>query len=148
MNLPIVDLRATIFDLERRVALLERGTYGHAAPLIDAVLLSRCYLDAHRFVREIDPKSAAAWIANAYLWDVRTLLALGRQVSDPYPYRPFLAVLDRCVLAGVQGAERARAHLEAVSQELLTAQGLELVRPRDTMSSLHLQVAIGGMQKL
>lgn len=142
MNQRSVDHEATLFDLARRVELLERGLYGHTAPQASVALLSRCYLEAHRFTREIDPESASVWVASAFLWDVRALVTLGRHVHDPYPYRPFLAVLDRCVLAGVPGAEGARAHLERVSQELLAAQGLELVRPRDTMGQLRLGEAL------
>ena len=145
MNLYPVDLQAALFDLTRRVALLEQDAYGHAAPEATAAVLARCYLEAHRFVREIDPQSAGVWIANAFLWDVRALVALGRHVNDPYPFRPFLAVLDRCVLASVPGADRARAHLEEVSQELLAAQGLELVRPRDTMVHLRLGEAVNAL---
>jgi hypothetical protein len=143
-----VDLTASIFDLERRIALLEQKQYGHAAPQAGAALLTRCYVEAHRLVRDIDPKMAGVWVAQAYLWDVRALVALGRAVNDPYPYRPFLAVLDRCVLSGVPGAEAALAHLEEVSQQLLVAQGLELVRPRDTMVNLRLEEALLRLGRL
>ncbi len=136
------DLRASILDLERRVRLLEQGMYGHAAPQAGAVLLTRCYLEAHRMLNRMDPEQVGVWVAQSYLWDVRALVALGREVSDPYPYRPFLAVLDLCVLQGVPGAEAARDHIESVAQDLLIAQGLELVQPRDTMGTLRLREAL------
>jgi hypothetical protein len=146
-DLPI-DVTAKILDLERRVALLERGLYGHTTPQCGAALLTRCYLEAHRVRKRIDRESASIWVAQAYLWDVRALVALGRHVNDPYPYRPFLAVLDVCVLNGIPGAEDARTHLEAVSQDLLVAQGLELVRPRDTMGKLRLQEVLTRLTSL
>lgn len=150
MNELSVDMRALISDLERRVQLLERGLYGHTVPQCSPVLLMRCYLEAHRAIREIDRDSGAIWVAQAYLWDVRALITLGREVNDPFPYRPFVAVLDACVLKGIPGAEAALRHLESVSQALLDAQGLELVRPRETMARLRLHEALkrlGSLQK-
>jgi hypothetical protein len=146
MNESSTDSNASILDLERRVRLLEQGLYGHTAPQAGAVLLTRCYLEAHRLLKHLDPENVAVWVAQAYLWDVRALVTLGRHVNDPYPFRPFLAVLDLCVLQSVPGAEEALRHLESVSQDLLTAQGLELVRPRDTMGRLRLSEAIAHLR--
>ncbi len=148
MNDLSIDAQASIFDLERRVRLLEKGLYGHAAPQCSIVLLTRCYLEAHRAIREIDQDSGAVWVAQTYLWDARALVQLGRKVNDPFPYRPFLAVVDICVTRGVPGAEEAREHLESVSQDVLTAQGLELVRPRDTMQRLRLTEALQRLGRL
>jgi hypothetical protein len=134
-----VELMATIFDLTRRVERLERTSQVDPPAACDLVLLLRCYRDAHAVLQRFDRHSAAAWVALAYLWDVRMLLDVGRAVADPFPFRPLLAVLDTCVLEGIPGALAARSHLEAVAQDLLRAMGLELVRPRDTMARLHLQ---------
>lgn len=147
MNHSLLDDRAKILDLERRVDLLERGLYGHSAPQCGASLLTRCYLEAHRALRKIEPEKAGTWVAVAYLLDVRALVALGRYVNDPYPYRPFLAVLDICALHSVPSAFAARTHLESVAQDLLTAQGLELIRPRDTMGRLRLHEALSRLKK-
>jgi hypothetical protein len=141
------DALATILDLERRVRLLEQGLYGHTVPQASAALLTRCYLEAHRAMQQIEAENAGVWVAQAYLWDVRALVALGRQVNDPYPFRPFIAVLDACVLHGVPGADAALQHLESVSQDLLVAQGLELVRPRDTMGRLRLNEALFRLRR-
>lgn len=141
-----VDERGSILDLERRVAHLERGLYGHSLPLCSVPTLVRLYLDAHRVAQRFDPDFAAAWVAQAYLWDVRTLVLLGRQVSDPFPFRPFLAATDICVLHGIPGAEDARAHLLSVSQDLLLAEGLELLEPRDVMGRLRLDEALSRLK--
>jgi hypothetical protein len=148
MNELSVDTRATISDLERRVRLLEEGLYGHSAPQCSTVVLMRCYIEAHRAIREIDQESGGIWVAQAYLWDVRALVSLGRHVNDPYPYRPFLAALDVCVLKGIPGADAAVRHLESVGQDLLYAEGLELVRPRDTMGTLRLHEALKRLATL
>ncbi len=137
-----VDTYALILDLRRRVELLENGLYGHAAPVCDPTLLTRCYVEAHRVAKDVDAATASAWVAQAYLWDVRALVVLGRMVADPYPFRPLIAALDACVEAHIPAAEQALAHLEAVSTDLLVAQGLELIRPRDTMGQLCLEEAL------
>lgn len=142
-----IDSASALLDLSRRVALLEQGMYGHAAPQAGVVLLVRCYIEAHRLLKELDPENVGVWVASTYLFDVRTMVKLGREVSDPFPYRPFLAVLDLCVLEGVPEADAARGHLEAVAQDLLVAQGLELVRPRDTMQQLRLSEALSRLQR-
>lgn len=143
-----VDTFASICDLERRVAMLEEGLHGHTASPCSVSLLTRCYLEAHRVIRNFDPDFAAIWVASAYLWDARTFVTLGRHVHDPYPFRPFIAALDICVLRGTPDAERALLHLEAVGQDVLRAQGLELVRPRDTMKRLRLQEALERLKRL
>lgn len=122
--------------------LLEERTYGHSLPSAGVPLLVRCYLDAHRVLRVWEPASAVLWVAQAYLWDVRTFVVLGRHLRDPYPFRPLLAAVDLCVLHGIPGAEAACAHLESVSQDLLRAQGLGLVEPRDVMVTLRLGEAL------
>lgn len=135
----LAELKATIFDLTRRVALLEKGLHGHLLPQMDLTLMLRCYRDAHSALRRIDAQSAGVWVAQAYCWDVAMLQQLGRAVADAYPFRPLLAVLDLCVLQGIPDAQPAREHLEAIAQDLLSAQGLELVRPRDVMGTLQMQ---------
>lgn len=137
-----IDERGAILDLERRIVHLERSLYGHSLPVCGVATLVRFYLDAHQIIRHIEPDSAGAWVVSAYLWDVRTLVLLGRQVNDPFPFRPFLAAVDICVLRGIPGAEEARAHLLSVSQDLLTAEGLELLEPRDVMGQLRLGEAL------
>jgi hypothetical protein len=132
------ELKATIFDLTRRVSELEKGLYGHLSPHVDLVLMLRCYRDAHSALRGIEPQSAGVWVAQAYLWNVRMLQQLGRAVADPYPFRPLLAVLDLCVLQSIPNAQAALEHLEGVAQDLLSAEGLEVVQPRDVMGSLQM----------
>jgi len=143
-----VDTHAAIADLLRRVGLLEQNTYGHASPQVGEVALVRRYRDAHKVLRDLKPDNAAAWVATTYLWDVRALVTLGRQVNDPYPFRPLLMLLDRCVLVGAPGAAEARTHLEAVSQDLMNALGLELLTPRDVMGRLALQQVTARLRAL
>ena len=142
MPMPDVDREGTILDLTRRVALLEQRLYGHTEPACGTSLLVRCYIEAHAVSEHVSLEAASAWVAQAYLWDVRTLVRLGRAVSDPYPFRPLLAALDACVTAQIAHATTARDHLESVSGDLLRAQGLELIEPRDLMHSLALREAL------
>lgn len=140
-----IDQGASILDLMRRVALLEERLYGHTEPVCGTQLLVRCYLEAHGVSEHVHAEAASAWVAQAYLWDVRTLVRLGRAVSDPYPFRPLLAALDACVAAQIPHAEPARAHLESVATDLLRVQGLELLEPRDLMHALPLQQALKNL---
>ncbi len=140
MEAPL-ELAASIFDLSRRVTDLEKATQP-LQPMCDLVLMVRCYRDAHAVLGGLRPEHASAWVTQAYLWDVRALLALGRAVDDPFPFRPLLAVLDHCVRMGIPSAEPARARFLPVAQDLLTAEGLEIVRPRDTMHRLALPEAL------
>jgi len=137
-----VDREGTILDLTRRVALLEQRLYGHTEPACGTSLLVRCYIEAHGVTEYVATETASAWVAQAYLWDVRTLIRLGRAVSDPYPFRPLIAALDACVIGGNEHAKAALTHLEGVSADLLRAQGLELIEPRDLMHSIALGDAL------
>lgn len=130
-----------MFDLERRVALLETMLHGHTLPAFTEPLLIRMYLDAHK-VPPRDPSTAAACARQLYLLDARLLLLLGRAVHDPFPWRPFLLLGDRCVRAEVPGAEDARRHLLEIAQGLLDLMGLELLEPRDVMGKLRINEAV------
>lgn len=134
--------RALLRDLARRVSLVERHTYGHAAPQCKIDLLIRCYVAAHQALTNIDKTSAISWVAQSFLWDVRSLVAVGQRVEDPYPFRPLIAVVDRCVLYSAPDARAALQHLEDIARDVLDIQGLELVGVRETMGTLRLKEAI------
>lgn len=136
-----IDQRAAHFDLERRVALLETMLHGHTLPTFTAPTLIRLYMDAHR-PPAADLTAARAQVRQLYLLDARLLMILGRLVRDPFPFRPFLLLADRCVARGVEAAPTAREHVLIVAQGLLDAMGLEVLEPRDVMGDLRLNEAL------
>lgn len=136
-----LDLKATVLDLERRVAMLETMLHGHTLPAFTEPLLIRMYLDAHRPPPR-DPVLARAVTRQLYLLDTRLLLLLGRAVHDPFPWRPFLLLADRCVAKGLEGAVEAREHLFDIIHGLLDLMGLELLEPYDVMGKLRVKEAV------
>lgn len=119
--------------------------HGHTLPAFTEPLLIRMYLDAHRKIPS-DPVAGRAVVRQCYLLDTRLLLALGRAVLDPFPWRPFLRVADRCVERELEGANAAREHLLTTSQGLLDMMGLELLEPRDLMGTLRAHDALRALK--
>jgi hypothetical protein len=136
-----IDSRTARFDLERRVAILETMLHGHTLPTFTAPTLIRLYMDAHR-PPAADLYAARAQVRQLYLLDARLLMILGRLVKDPFPFRPFLLLADRCVARGLESAMSARQHVLAVAQGLLNAMDLDLLEPRDVMGDLRVNEAL------
>ncbi len=66
-------------------------------------------------------------------------------VNDPFPWKPFLALLDHATDAGYL-VDDATEHLLHIAQELLNAQGLWLLTPADLMGSpLAIQEAVASI---
>lgn len=141
-----LELAARSFDLERRVALLETMLHTHSLPKIKQTELLRFYMDAHSAPGDCDTTTARAWVRQLYLLDVCALLSIGRLSNDPFPWRPFLAMADRCCARGIPEALDARDHLLSCSTDLLAAMGLELLEPRDVMAQLQLREALTRLE--
>lgn len=78
--------------------------------------------------------------------DARQLLTLAQNTGDPHPWRPMLALLDEYLGAGFDVAN-ARSHLLGIAQDLLNAQGLDLLQPYDVMAHpLAIQVAASAIR--
>lgn len=125
-------LAAALFDQDRRLRAVERVIGGEPVAL-PIRRLQELYLDASR-VQEVDEHDARHWAMHALHLDCCQLLALAKLLGDPFPWQPVLLVLDACAQAGHDVAD-AQTHLLEIAQDLLRAQGLELVRPRDLMGT-------------
>lgn len=141
------ELQATISDFERRIALLEEMIHGTPQQDLPIDFLLGLYLDAQREL-PVTPELGRHWVRQAYLLDARQLLTLVRRSHDLHPWRPILHIIDRYVDEGYEPAVGAQAHLLSIAQDLLNAQGLELIRPRDVMGhQLPMQAAISAISR-
>jgi hypothetical protein len=144
-----LDVVAEVRDLKQRLHALE--SIFHGQPTIDlrGSLLIRMYLEAHRVPEFGGTLSGMAiaegWVRQSFLLDRVTLITLGREVNDPFPWRPFLVLLDRCASRNVPGAMEARQRLMGLAQELLDLAGLEVLQPRDVLGSLRIEEAISAI---
>lgn len=127
-----VHLQATIFDFQRRIAMLEETIRGVEQKDLPTDFLLGLYLDSMS-ESLLTPDTGTHWVRQAYLLDARQLLHLVRLSCDLHPWRGILSILDRLLSIGFAPAERAREHVLSIAQDLLNAQGLELIHPRDVM---------------
>lgn len=125
-------LQATIFDFQRRIRTLEAAVHGVEQRPMRVDLLYGLYVDTHQ-PREKSEFLARMWCRQIFGLDARQLLILAQSTGDPYPWRPMLAMLDDYQLSGFDVSE-ARAHLLETAQDLLKAQGLDLIQPYDVMA--------------
>lgn len=125
---------AHLLDLERRIRELEATSGLPSLPEYDrddAVSLYLCACKPQIPTEE----SAQLWAAAAHGLTARTLLLLAGDVRDPFPWKPFLHVLDACSAAGFK-TQKAAVRLVAVAQDLLALQGLgPLVTVADVMGA-------------
>lgn len=142
-----LDIAVELRDLHQRVGLLESILHGRSRVDLRGALLVRMYLEVHKIPGIAGSSLAEAWVRQIYLLDRTTLVVLGREVNDPFPWRPFLVLLDRCVSRSIPGAQEARAYLLELAQELLDLVGLEVLQPRDVLGSLRITEAISAISQ-
>lgn len=141
----VVTLQATISDFQRRIRVLEASVHGVEQQPMRADLLYGLYVDTHKPVEKTD-FLARTWSRQIFMLDARQLLTIAQNTGDPYPWRPMLAMLDDYLAAGFDVA-LARDHLLEVAQDLLNAQGLDLIQPYDLMAHpLAIQVAASAIR--
>jgi len=131
----IQELQIQLSALTRRFNRMESNIFG-LNPLRNKLreLLS-LYTDA-RESRITSETSARLWAAIVNNLDEVSLFLLARHTRDPFPWRPFLALLDAHTSKG-HGAytERATLHLLEVAESMLKLQGLGALRPCDVLHS-------------
>ena len=76
------------------------------------------------------------WSSIATHLDEISLLDLGVYMGDPFPWRAFLHVLDALSVDGVDDlVTRAQQHVLILASNLLSIQGLSMLRPEDVLLS-------------
>jgi hypothetical protein len=137
-----IALQARVLDLERKIDTLQALVQGNVHQPYDEQALQALYWDACRRFGRLKPREAFLWSCCIRNLDVTQLLTLGRLVHDPFPWKPFLVLLDWATEEG-HLVEEATEHLERIAQDLLYAQGLWLLSPCDLMASpLEVQKAL------
>lgn len=125
---------AHLMDLERRIRELEAAARLPSPPEYDRDDAVSLYLCACK-PQPPTAESAALWSATASGLTTRTLLVLAGDIRDPFPWKPFLHVLDACTAAGFD-TQKAANRLIAVATDLLRLQGLgPLVTVADVMGA-------------
>lgn len=143
-NPDLPELQATVFDLRRRLAVLEELVHGQEHQELPVDFLLGIYVDSQRSVTPSE-ENCRHWCRQALLLDARQLLRMVRLTHDLHPWRPLLALLDQYAEIDFD-VETAREHLLEVAQDLLDSQGLELIRPRDVMGhQLPIRAAISAI---
>jgi hypothetical protein len=127
-----VALQASIADFHRRVRVLEAAVHGDEQRPLPIDLLQGLYVDAFAR-REPTVSDARMWARQAFMLDARQLLILAQITGDMHPWRPILGLLDHFLGHGFEEVRSSRAHLLSVAQDLLDAQGLDLIQPYDVM---------------
>jgi len=125
--------QAQVHDLERRIGVLERVVTGRTREPIHHRILSSLYFDALN-EPALDEPSSRHWDRQLSALDSRQLLVLSRILRDPFPWRPFVVLLDLYVQAGFDLTGCRDLVLDA-AQDHLRLQGLGRVEPRDVLGT-------------
>ena len=128
--------QAKIVGLERRVSQLEASLHGESPHRYTRQELLGLYIDARFGVVEVTDREARLWANMATSLDEVSLLDLALYIGDPFPWRTFLSVLDALSADGLDDlTARAQEHLLNLASNLLTIQGLPMLRPEDVLLS-------------
>lgn len=122
-----------LLDQDRRLEALEEAL-GMGAVGLRPNRLVELYHDSFDPVVDSE-KESRHWARLVTTLDSSQLLLLARLTGDPFPFRPLLARMDTYYAKDYQ-VKDAVDHLVSIGQDLLTAQGLGLLRPRDIMGRM------------
>jgi hypothetical protein len=140
-------LQARVEDLERQVDALNAQIVGRTSGLFRPEQLVTLYMDAAK-TPAYDEMSARHWARQIFCLDVRQFLFMARLCRDPFPWQPFLRLLDLYVVEGFDYlVDDAHSHVLSVAQGLLNIQGLRKIGPRDVMGNpLRIKAAISTIR--
>lgn len=140
-------LQARVFDLESQLAQLQLLLQGQQRSGFSIEALHGLYWEACRSFARLTEKEVFLWNSLIQGLDVQQLLKLGRRVQDPFPWKPFLVLLDHATLEGYF-VDDATEHLLRIAQELLNIQGLWVLTPADVMGKpLAVQLAVSAVKE-
>lgn len=133
-NHRMLDLEVDVASLRQRVGALEARLFGSVDDLPGPQPLFDLY--SHLTIDGLTPSEDSAVMLRACIaiMSPRVLLDLGRMVTDPFPWRPFLAAADLLLVTGYDMQE-AITRMEECAQALLKAQGLGVLRIEDVLRS-------------
>lgn len=135
------ELQGILLDMQRKISRLEASVFVTATPDLTREELVDLYIDAIFEVPDFTDTSAKLWSACALSLNEVGVLRLGIEVLDPFPWRPFLFVLDAHTAKGYEIlTERATRHLLELAENTIKLQGLWPLRPCDV---IHTPTAIG-----
>lgn len=131
-----LDLRVSLAALRRRVEQLELFIAGHDVERPTDAQLVGLYVEATLILsrRAVPSASPTAWAHAVMHLDEENVFRLCRLVEDPHAFVPVAQLL--VAFRDADDAETvgpALAHLRAVAQGVLDAQGLELIRLEDLL---------------
>lgn len=129
---PSSELRARLFDLERRIAEIEPLIHGKHRAQTNIHDLIRLYIDASLATQDMSPRGRNLWVGVVGALSVTQLFELGKHAADPFPWLPFLHVLDSYTAQGYD-VENATDHLIVCATELLRSQGMSKLRVEDVV---------------
>lgn len=116
--MPDLTEKALLVDLEARIEALEKSE----RPRIPHEHLATLYLDS-AYNHEDSDVLARAFVRQFLALDVRSLLSMAQQTSDPFPWQPLLHKA-RALSAQYAEALIAVEHLRKIAEQLLAVQGL------------------------
>jgi hypothetical protein len=130
----LLTLQAKIADMGRKIDGLQRMVYGRDPSEYSAADLQSLYWEACRRLGDLAPREVFLWSCLIRNLGAAQLLTLGRLVQDPFPWKPFLALLDHATAQDFL-VDDVTEHLLDTAQDLLTAQGLWMLTPADLMGT-------------
>lgn len=142
-----IELQARMGDFEARLARVEALTTGAPVRERPAQELMRLYVLASKKRREPTEEEVELWQQIIQGLGVTEFLVLAREIRDPFPWRPFLGLLDYFTHLGTD-VETTTNHLVTVAERLLKAQGLSKVRVCDVVGApLRIHEAFSSISK-
>lgn len=130
----LLRLQVQLDSISRRLAVLESQRLGSVSRLNSWPLLQALYVDARTGKVDWTEASSRTWGACISLMTEEVLLDLGRAAGDPFPWRPFLHVLDRFTHHGFD-VEESTSHVLSMARNMLNAQGLQVLEPKDIVKA-------------
>lgn len=133
-NSDLIRLQAKLADIERRLSSVQRLAFGQATASHTQRDLEVMYWAAVRSYDNTTKGELELWIPLIKGLTAEQLLVLGRVVDDPYPWMPFLALLDHSAVRGLD-VDHTTVDFLQVIQDFLCAQGLHILTASDVMGN-------------
>lgn len=127
-----IETDALVLSLERRVEFLERLCGGKQTPRSAYKQYLQTYYEAKEGVVEYSEQGLALWCAVISSLDEMVLLQLSRFTEDPFPWRPFLLVLDGFTYQDFDARE-STAHILELADTLFDLHGLSFLGVEDVL---------------
>jgi hypothetical protein len=132
----LLELQAQITSLTRRFDRMESAIFGMSPLRYNLDELLGLYVDARRGPEIASDTASRQWAAVISKLDEVGLFLLAKHTRDPFPWRPFLLLLDTYTKEGYDiFTHKATNHILEVAENMMVFQGLTPLRPCDVLKT-------------